>query len=74
MGVRIVPPTEDSGVRDIVRKEIAKPVDAIRGRPGLVLVSIQAVDGDDALDVRADIAVCETSLLDHGVDPFCHDL
>jgi hypothetical protein len=48
MGVCIVPPAEDSGVRDIVWKEIAEPVGSIRGRPGLFLVSVQAMDGDDA--------------------------
>jgi hypothetical protein len=40
MSVRIVPPAEDSRVKDIVRKEVAEPVGAIRGRPSLVLVSV----------------------------------
>jgi hypothetical protein len=75
MGVRIVPPAEDSGVRDIVWEEIAEPVGSIRGRPGLFLVSVQAMDGDDAKGtVRTSSAARETSLLDDGIDPFCHNL
>jgi hypothetical protein len=75
MGVRIVPPAEDSGVRDIVWKEVAEPVGSIRVRPGLVLVSVQAMDGDDAEgNVRISRAARETSSLDDGIDPFCHNL
>jgi len=75
MGVRIVPPAEDSGVRDIVRKEVAEPMGAIRGRPGLVLVSVQAMDGDNAEgNVRTSSAARETSSLNDRIDPFCHDL
>ena len=75
LGVRIVSPAEDSGVRDIARKEIAEPVGAIRGRPGLVLVSVQAMDGDDAEgNIRTGSTAGETSSLDDGIGPFCHNL
>jgi hypothetical protein len=48
MRVRIVSPAEDPRFWDIVREEIAEPVDAVRRRPSLVAVSVQAVDGNDA--------------------------
>jgi hypothetical protein len=48
MGVCIVISAQDAGVRDVIWKEIAEPVHIIRGRPRLVTVSIQAVDGDNA--------------------------
>lgn len=75
MGVCIVPPAEDSRIGDVVRKEVSKPVDAVRGRPGLVTVSVQAMDGDNAAgDVRTGIAARENGSLDDGVDPFRHSL
>ena len=52
-----------------------EPVDAIRGCPGLILVSVQAMDGDDAEEnARTNSAARETSSLDDGIDPFCHNL
>jgi hypothetical protein len=75
MSVRIVSPAEDSRIRDIVRKDIAQPVNAIRSRPRLLSVSVQAMDRDDADgNVRTGIAAGEKSLLDDWVDPFCHNL
>jgi len=75
ISVRIVPPAEDSRVRDIVREEIAEPVSAIRGRPSCVLVSVQPMDGDDTEgDVRMSSAARKTSSLDDGIDPFRHNL
>ena len=57
MSVRIIPPAEDSRVRDIVRKEITEPMYAVRGRPSLITVSIQPMDGDDTEgNVRTHIA------------------
>jgi hypothetical protein len=46
--VCIVTPAQDAGVRGVIWKEIAEPVHAIRGRPRLITVSIQAMDGDNA--------------------------
>ena len=46
--VRIVSPAEDARVRDIGREEIAEPVHAVRRRPGLSTVSVQAMDGYNA--------------------------
>lgn len=46
--VRIVPPAEDTRVRDVGREEIAEPVGVVRRRPRLVAMSIQSVDGDNA--------------------------
>jgi len=48
MRVRIVSPAEDARVRDISREEIAEPVHAVRRRPGLVAVSVQAMDSYNA--------------------------
>jgi hypothetical protein len=48
MGVGVVAPAEDPGVRDVVRQEITKPVDAIARGPSLPAVAVEAVDGDDA--------------------------
>jgi hypothetical protein len=48
VGVRIVSPAHDAGVRKVGRKEVAKPVHAVRGRPRFVSMAVQAVDGDDA--------------------------
>jgi hypothetical protein len=48
VSIRIVSPAENTGVRKVGRKEIAEPVDAVRGRPRFVSVAVQAVDGDDA--------------------------
>jgi hypothetical protein len=33
VGIRIVSPGKYAGIRDVIRKEIAEPVDAIRSRP-----------------------------------------
>jgi hypothetical protein len=75
VGVGIVTPTEDSRIGDIVREEIAEPMDAIRGRPCLLSMAIQAMDGDDTDgDVRMSRTVCGTGLLDDRIDPFYHDL
>lgn len=48
VGVGIVAPAEDAGVRDVLRQEITEPVDAILRCPGLVAVAVEAVYGDDA--------------------------
>ena len=45
--VRIVAPAEYACVRQVVREEIAQPVDAVACRPCLLAVSVQAMDGDD---------------------------
>ena len=75
MCVRIIPPTEDSRVRNIVRKEIAEPVDSICGRPSLLTVSIQPMDSDNTEgNIRTRMGAAETSLLDDGVDTLCNNL
>ncbi len=48
MGVGVVAPAEDAGVWDVVRQELAEPVDTIARGPGLVAVAVEAMDGDDA--------------------------
>src|SRR5579871_4449042 len=45
MRVRIISPAEDARVRDIGWEEITEPVYAVRRRPSLVAVSVQAMDG-----------------------------
>ena len=47
MGVGVVALTEDAGMRDIVRQDIAKLVDTIARGPGLVAVAVEAMEGDD---------------------------
>jgi cobalamin biosynthesis protein CbiD len=47
IGVGVVAPAEDPGVRDVARQEIAEPVDTVARGPGLVAVAIEAMDGDD---------------------------
>jgi hypothetical protein len=63
MSVRIVSPAEDSRVRNIVRKEIAQLVNAIRSHPRLLSESVQAMGGDDADgNVRTGIAIITMSM------------
>jgi hypothetical protein len=45
--VRIVAPAEYARVGEVVREEVAQPVDAAARRPCLLAVSVQAMDGDD---------------------------
>lgn len=45
VSVRIVAPAEDTRIGNIVREEIAEPVDAVRGGPSFVLMSVQAMNG-----------------------------
>lgn len=68
VSIRIVAPAEDARIRDIVREEIAEPVDAVRRRPSLVSVSIQPMDGDDTAN-RQDkhINTCPT----YSIVAFC---
>ena len=48
MCIRIVAPAEYARVGEVVREEVAEPVDAVARRPGLLAVSVQAMDSDDA--------------------------
>jgi hypothetical protein len=48
MCIRIVAPAEYACVRQVVREEVAQPVDAVARRPRLLVVSVQTMDGDDA--------------------------
>lgn len=74
VGTRIVSPAEGPGIRDVVRKEVAEPVDAVRRRPSLVSVSVQPMDGDNTGSVRASSATHRASLLDNGAISLCHNL
>jgi hypothetical protein len=47
MCVRIVAPAEDARVGEVVREEVAQPIDAAACCPRLLAVSVQAMDGDD---------------------------
>jgi hypothetical protein len=47
VSIRIVFPAQDAGVRKIGGKKIAEPVDAVWGRPSLISMSVQAMDGDN---------------------------
>jgi hypothetical protein len=51
--VRIIAPAEYARVGQVVREEIAQPVDAASRRPCLLAVSVQAMNSDDA---AADLA------------------
>jgi hypothetical protein len=46
--VGVVAPAEYARVRQVVREEVAQPVDAVARRPCLHAVSVEAVDSDDA--------------------------
>jgi hypothetical protein len=48
MCIRIVAPAKYARVRQVVRKEVAQPVDAVARRPCLFVVSVQTMDSDDA--------------------------
>ena len=48
MCVRIVAPAKYTCVGEVVWEEIAEPVDAVASRPGLLAVSVQAMDSNDA--------------------------
>jgi hypothetical protein len=45
--VRIIAPAEYARVRQIMREEVAQPVSAAARRPCLLVVSVQAMDGND---------------------------
>ena len=47
-GIGVVAPTKDAGVRDVIRQEIAKPVNVIIGGPSPVAVAIEAMYGNNA--------------------------
>jgi len=49
MGVGVVAPAEDAGLRDIVWQEIAEPVDAVACSPGLFAVAVETMHGDDTV-------------------------
>jgi hypothetical protein len=45
--VRIVALAKDARVREVVREEVAQPVDAAARCPRLLAMSVQAINGDD---------------------------
>jgi hypothetical protein len=45
--VRIVAPAEYARVGEVVREEVAQPVDAAARCPRLLAMSVQAMNGDD---------------------------
>jgi hypothetical protein len=52
VGVGIVAPAENASARYVAREEIAEPVDAVLGRPRPGPVAVEAMDGDDATQLR----------------------
>jgi hypothetical protein len=56
MRVCIVAPTEYARVRQVLREEVAQPVDAAARRPRLLAVSVQAMDSDDTVVLLAGTA------------------
>lgn len=48
MGVCIVTPAQDAGLGDVMRQEIAEPVDAVTRGPRRFAVAVEPVNGDDA--------------------------
>jgi hypothetical protein len=77
--VGVVAPAEYARVGQVVREEVAQPVDAVDAvarRPRLLTVPVQAVDRDDARLVSA--AECATKqrggILDDWVGAFAHYL
>jgi hypothetical protein len=47
VSIRIIPPAQYAGVRDIDREKIAEPVYAIDACPSVVSMPVQAMDGDN---------------------------
>ena len=47
MRVCIVAPTENTRVGQVVREEVAQPVDTVVRRPRLLAVSVQTMDCDN---------------------------
>lgn len=47
VGIRIITPTEYSGVWEVSGKEVLEPIDPITCRPRFLAMSIQAMDADD---------------------------
>jgi hypothetical protein len=60
VSIRIVSPRKYAGIRDIIWEEIAEPMDVVRGRPSLVLMSVQSVNGNNTREIR-------TSSIDGGI-------
>ena len=52
MCVRIVSPAQNARVRDIGWQEIAEPVHAVCGRPGLIAVPVQAMDSNNTANYQ----------------------
>jgi hypothetical protein len=53
MRVRVVTPAEYARVRQVLREEIAQPVDAVARRPCLLAVTVEAVYSDNTGVVSA---------------------
>ena len=47
MGVGIITPAKYSGIREIVREEMAQPVDTIVCRPCSLAMTIETMDGNN---------------------------
>jgi hypothetical protein len=63
VGVCIVAPAEYARVGQVVREEVAQPVDAAARRPCLLAVSVQAMDGDNTTVKLA--VTAQTSSMKH---------
>ena len=50
VSIRVVTPAKDAGVWYVRRQQSSKPVDVVRRRPSLFGVSVQPMDGDNAVD------------------------
>jgi hypothetical protein len=48
MRVWVVASAEYARVEEVLREEVAEPVDAVARRPRVLPVSVQAMDSDDA--------------------------
>ena len=77
--VRVVAPAEYARVRQVVREQVAQPVDAVGAaarRPRLLTVPIQAVDRDDAglVSVVERAAMQRGDILNDRVSAFTHYL
>ena len=74
VSIRIVPPAKDAGIRDVVWEEIVEPVDAVRSRPSLVLMAVQAMDSDDTEKTSVRDTRRDAGLLSNWVCPFRNHL
>ena len=69
----IVTPAKDARVWHIGREEVTQPLNTICSRPGLVVISVQSMDGNDtAMNLEQALTTTWNNLLYDWLVPFRH--